>query len=103
MVPSVFISSSIQDLHHLRDSIREAISSLEYSPVMSDYGDIGYLPTTSAEASCYNTMRDCDLAVLIVGKHYGTKSERGLSVTHNEMRTEIKKGIKSLSRDYWVR
>ena len=43
MIPNVFVSSTIQDLHHLRDAIREAIVDLAFSPVMSEYGDIGYV------------------------------------------------------------
>ena len=86
MIPNVFVSSTIADLEHLRDAIRETILELGYNPVMSDYGDIGYLPTKSAEDSCYVTMPECQLAVLVIGKRYGTKSENGLSITHNEFR-----------------
>lgn len=87
MIPNVFISSTIYDLQYLRDAIRETIIELGYSPVMSDYGDIGYLPTKSAQDSCYATIRDCQLAVVIIGKRYGEKTKNGLSVTNNEFLT----------------
>jgi hypothetical protein len=87
MIPNIFISSTIQDLHHLRDAIRETIIELGYNPVMSDYGDIGYLPTASATESCYLTVRDSQLAVLIIGKRYGSLASNGLSITHNEFLT----------------
>lgn len=84
MIPNIFVSSTIYDLQYLRDAIRETIMDLGYNPVMSDYGDIGYLPTKSAEDSCYATVRDCQLAIVIIGKRYGEKTKNGLSVTHNE-------------------
>src|SRR5260221_14338558 len=87
MIPTIFVSSTIRDLQHLRDAVRDAISELEYIAVMSEYGDIGYLPNLSAPDSCYAAVRDCQLAVLIVGKRYGDPDEGGLSVTHKEFRT----------------
>jgi hypothetical protein len=84
MVPYVFVSSTIEDLHHLRDAIRDVVTELAFHPMMSEYGDIGYLPSKSAVESCYATMKECQLAVLIVGKRYGNVGEDGRSVTHNE-------------------
>ena len=84
MIPNVFISSTILDLHHLRDSIRDTIYELGYNPVSSEYGDVGYLPMLKADESCYYSVRDCQMAVLIVGKRYGNFTPNGLSVTHNE-------------------
>lgn len=97
MIPNVFVSSTIQDLQHLRDAIRETLMELGYTPVMSDYGDIGYLPSTTAEESCYVTMRDCQLAVLIIGKRYGSSSRSGLSVTHNEFHAARENNIPVVS------
>lgn len=84
MIPRVFVSSTVADLHHLRDSIREVVEDLSYIPVMSEYGDIGFSPTTTAVESCYRTMRECQLAVFIVGKRYGTVAEDGKSISHHE-------------------
>ncbi len=86
MTPNVFISSTIQDLNHLRDSIRDLIIEIGYNPIMSEYGEIGYLPTHSAEESCYLAVKDCQLGVIIIGKRYGAVSKNGLSITHNEFR-----------------
>lgn len=93
MIPNIFISSTISDLSHLRDSIRDVVSEIGYNPIMSEYGDIGYLPSESAEDSCYIAMRDCQLAIVIIGKRYGSISEKGLSVTHNEYKTARDKKI----------
>ncbi len=93
MIPNIFISSTIQDLSHLRDSIRDLILELGYNPIMSEYGEIGFLPSASAEDSCYIALRDCQLAIFIIGKRYGSISKNGLSVTHNEFRTTREKKI----------
>lgn len=84
MIPYVFISSTVDDLMYLRDAVRETILDIGYVPVMSDYGDIGYLPSSSAEESCYATIKECQFVVLIIGKRYGSLSENGLSITNNE-------------------
>ncbi len=93
MIPNIFISSTISDLSHLRDSIRDVVAEIGYNPIMSEYGDIGYLPSESAEDSCYIAMRDCQLSIVIIGKRYGSISENGLSVTHNEYKTARDKKI----------
>jgi Domain of unknown function (DUF4062) len=93
MVPSVFISSTIEDLHYLRDAIRQAVEELSYASVMSEYGDVGYLPTSSAEDSCYVGIRQCHLAVMIIGKRYGSLTAEGRSVTHKEFRAARDRGL----------
>jgi hypothetical protein len=93
MIPNIFISSTILDLHHLRDSIRDTIIDIGYTPVMSEYGDIGYLPSDSAEDSCYIAMKDCQLSIFLISKRYGDISKNGLSATHNEFRTARKQNI----------
>lgn len=93
MKPNIFISSTINDLTHLRDSIRDLISELGYNPIMSEYGDVGYLPSESAEDSCYLAMKDCQMSIMIIGKRYGSISENGLSITHNEFRTARERKI----------
>ena len=84
MEPNVFISSTIKDLKYLRDTIRKTIEELGYNPIMSDYGEIGYLPSLSAEDSCYLAIKDCQLIIVIIGKSYGTKGKNGFGITHNE-------------------
>jgi hypothetical protein len=93
MIPNVFVSSTVEDLLHLRDAVRDAIADLEYVPVLSDYGDVGYGPDTSAEESCYASIRRCHLAIVIVGKRYGSIGSGGLSVTQNEFNIARQRGI----------
>ncbi len=97
MIPNIFISSTIEDLHHLRDAIRDTVAELGYNPVMSEYGDIGYLPTVSAEDSCYIALRDCQLAIILIGKRYGSISLNNVSITQNESRIARSKGIPLIS------
>lgn len=87
MIPNIFISSTIADFYHLRDAVRETILEVGYNPIMSDYGDIGYLPSLSAEDSCYKFMKDSQLAIIIIGKRYGYVTNNELSITQNEFRT----------------
>lgn len=51
---------------------------------MSEFGEVGYLPDQSVEASCYSAVEDCNIVIVIVGKRYGSIGEGNKSVTHNE-------------------
>lgn len=86
MIPNIFVSSTVEDLRYLRDATREVIQDLGYLPRMSEHGDFGYSPYTSAEDSCYKVIKECHIALLIIGKRYGEPKSNGLSVTHNEFR-----------------
>lgn len=44
MIPNIFVSSTIHDLQYLREAVRDTISEIGHRPVMSEFGDIGYLP-----------------------------------------------------------
>jgi hypothetical protein len=87
LIPNIFVSSAIEDLHHLRDAVRDTVRDVGYNPVMSEYGDVGYLPSSSAEDACYIALRDCQIAVILIGKRYGSISANNFSVTQNEART----------------
>lgn len=87
MTPRVFVSSTIRDLAHLRHALRDAVIELGYQPVMSDFGEIGYLPEVTAADSCFKEAENCDLGILIVAKRYGDDYINNVSVTHGEFRT----------------
>jgi hypothetical protein len=88
VVPHVFLSSTVEDLAYLREAIKETIEALGYRAVLSEHNGVGYVPPLSAIEACYEAMRDCQAAVLIIGKRYGQvpDSGAGLSVTHAEFR-----------------
>lgn len=84
MKPTVFISSTIEDLHHVRDAVRETISELGYQPIMSEYGGVGYMNEMAADIACYRSVKECQLMVLIIGKRYGSKTNGSSSVSVTE-------------------
>ncbi|MGB3087411.1 MAG: DUF4062 domain-containing protein [Phycisphaerae bacterium] len=86
MIPNVFVSSTIEDLQHLREAVRDVISELGYTPIMSEYADFGYLPNASAQEACYIGVSGCQMAIVIIGKRYGASTNTGVSVTQNEYR-----------------
>jgi hypothetical protein len=87
MIPNIFISSTIDDLRYLREAIRDAVVELAYNPIMSESGGVGYIQQGRASGACYIAIKQCQLAVLIIGKRYGSLSEDGISVTHKEFLT----------------
>ncbi len=94
MIPNIFISSTIIDLAYLRDGLREAVLELAYNPVMSEHGEVGYLNPETAAESCYRSVKQCQMAVVIVGRRYGKPTKEGnISVTHKEFRTARDSGI----------
>ena len=93
MIPNVFVSSTVRDLHYLREAIRETILELAYNPVMSDFGEVGYLNPVTAAASCYQTVEKCQLFILIIGQRYGSLGDDGVSVTHREFKTAMEHAI----------
>lgn len=97
MIPAIFVSSTIADLHHLRDAIRDAIEELSYRPIMSEYGEVGYLNPFPAAEGCYQSVAQCQMVILLVGARYGSVGQDGLSVTHREFYTARENGIPTIS------
>jgi|LakMenEpi03Aug12_release.lakeMendotaPanAssembly.Ray.scaffolds.fasta_scaffold406054_1 hypothetical protein len=95
VIPHVFVSSTVDDLAHLREAIKDTIEALGYRAILSEHNGVGYVPPLSAIDSCFEAMRDCQAAVLIIGKRYGRVSDDGggLSVTHGEFRHARERGI----------
>lgn len=97
MIPNIFLSSTIADLKYLRDGLRDAVADLAYNPVMSDHGEVGYLNPTTAAASCFRSVKQCQIVVLIIGKRYGGIDTEGISVTHKEFRAAKEHGIPTIT------
>lgn len=100
MKPRIFISSTFYDLKTIREELYRFIRQYNYEPIESEKGDIGYIPGSELDESCYKAMNDCDMAILIIGGRYGSPAsgevnENGdyLSVTHKEFRTAVNNGI----------
>lgn len=100
MKPRIFVSSTFYDLKSIREELYHFIRQYNYEPIESEMGDIGYVPGQELDKSCYNAMKDCDMAILIIGGRYGSpasgeEDENGdyVSVTHKEFRTAVNNGI----------
>lgn len=97
MIPNIFVSSTVSDLHYRREALRETIQDLAYAPIMSDFGEVGYLHPATAAASCYRSVEQCQMVIVIVGRRYGSIGDDGVSVTHREFRTAQERRIPIIS------
>ena len=100
MKPRVFVSSTFYDLRYIREDLANFIRAHDFEPIMFEEGDIGYTPGKPLDNSCYEAMRNSDMAILIVGGQYGSaatgedeKSESFASITRNEFRNAIDENI----------
>ena len=88
MIPSVFVSSTISGLQPIRDTVRSVVEDLGYRPVMSEWREVNYMSGSTAEASCYKSIGECQIVVLIIGKHYGSASSVDPDKSVTEMEFE---------------
>ena len=101
MKPRIFVSSTFYDLRSIREDISLFIKQFGFDPILSENGDIGYVPWEALDSSCYAAMRECDVAILVIGSRYGShktgenegKFEKYISVTREEFRTAVEAGI----------
>lgn len=70
--PRVFVSSTYYDLKYVRASLEAFIESLGFEPILSERGDIAYLPDRPLDESCYREAGLADVFVLIMGGRYGS-------------------------------
>jgi hypothetical protein len=75
--PRVFVSSTYYDLKHVRASLENFIEQLGYEPILSEKGDIAYVPDKPLDESCYREVLNADVFVLIIGGRYGTEKSDG--------------------------
>lgn len=101
MKPRIFISSTFYDLKYIREDLANFVRSYRYEPVLFEDGDIGYTPGKTLDTSCYESMRNSDMVILIIGGEYGSAAigekkdefKEYMSVTRNEFRTAVESGI----------
>lgn len=101
MKPRIFISSTFYDLKYIREDLANFVRSYGYEPILFEDGDIGYTPGRTLDSSCYESMRNSDMVILIIGGEYGSTASgekkdefmEYMSVTRNEFRTAIESGI----------
>ena len=101
MKPRIFISSTFYDLKYIREDLANFVRSYGYEPVLFEDGDIGYTPGNTLDSSCYESMKNSDMVILIIGGEYGSaasgekkdKFKEYMSVTRNEFKTAVESGI----------
>lgn len=72
MKPRIFISSTFYDLKYIREDLANFVRSYGYEPILFEDGDIGYTPGKNLDTSCYDSMRNSDMVILIIGGEYGS-------------------------------
>ena len=101
MKPRIFISSTFYDLKYIREDLANFVRSYGYEPILFEDGDIGYTPGKNLDTSCYDSMRNSDMVILIIGGEYGSAASgekkdgfnEYMSVTRKEFRTAVESGI----------
>lgn len=101
MKPRIFISSTCYDLKFVREDLADFIRTYDYEPILSEDGDIGYVPGQNLDESCYAAMQTSNMVILIVGSEYGSAASgetkdsfaEYISITRKEFRTAIEAGI----------
>lgn len=104
MKPRIFISSTFYDLKYIREDLANFVRDHDYEPVLFEDGDIGYIPGNPLDKSCYESMKNSDMVILIIGGEYGSAASgenkdefaEYMSVTRNEFRTAVDSGIPML-------
>jgi hypothetical protein len=103
--PRVFVSSTYYDLKHIRSSLEIFVQTLGFDPVLSEAGDIAYLPDVALDESCYREAASADIFVLIIGGRYGSEISGATdeekrrstdvyeSITKKEFETALKEDI----------
>ena len=101
MKPRIFVSSTFYDLKYMRDDLANFIRAHDFEPIMFEEGDVGYTPGKDLDESCYETMKNADMVVLIIGGNNGSPAsgenkggiEEYISVTRKEFITAVKAAI----------
>lgn len=101
MKPRIFVSSTFYDLKHMREDLSSFIKSHDFEPVLFEDGDVGYTPGRALDDSCYETMRTCDIVLLIIGGQYGSPAtgeikdefNEYMSVTRREFKEAVKEAV----------
>ncbi|KXF91306.1 DUF4062 domain-containing protein [Phaeobacter inhibens] len=98
--PSVFVSSTFVDLQHLREHLEKFITNFGYTPIMFEFGGIGFDYDKPIDESCYDEVAQSDMFVLVIGGRYGSpatdsvkgKSKSYMSITRKEYESAIASG-----------
>ena len=101
MKPRIFVSSTFYDLKYVREDLARFIRAHDFDPIMFEEGDIGYDPGSPLDKSCYESMKNADMAILIIGGQYGSAAseqntnnvDEFISITHKEFKSAVDAGV----------
>ena len=101
MKPRIFVSSTFYDLKYIREDLANYIKAHDFEPILFEDGDIGYNPLTSLDDSCYKSMENADMALLIIGGNYGSPAtgetpdgfQEFVSITRREFQKGVEEGV----------
>jgi Domain of unknown function (DUF4062) len=92
--PAVFVSSTFYDLKQIRADLKDFITALGLTPIISEYNSFPIDPTIPAVENCLKVVDDnADIFVLIISGRYGTVTDQNKSVTNMEYLKARAKGI----------
>lgn len=95
---TIMVSSTVYGFEELLDRIYTLLTAFGYEVWMSHKGTVPVFSSCSAFESCIAATEKCDLFLGLITPHYGSgKEERGLSITH----LELKKAIE-LNKPRWI-
>ncbi|HUS83374.1 MAG TPA: DUF4062 domain-containing protein, partial [Dehalococcoidia bacterium] len=86
--PSVFVSSTIKDFYDLRDALKFWLEEMGFDVQMSEHTDFVRRPGAGSFEACFESIRQADYFLLLVGERRGSWFDRsaGLTVTREEYR-----------------
>ena len=91
---NIFVSSTCYDLSQIRNDIRQCITDMGHTPILSEVHDFPVNPNLTSVENCISAVKnEADIFVLIIGNKYGSTLDSGTSITNTEFLTAIEKGI----------
>jgi len=86
--PIVFVSSTISDFLDLRDALKFWLEEMGFQVQMSEYNDFERTPEAGTFEACFESIRESDFYLLLVGRARGSwyDQEARVTVTQQEYR-----------------
>lgn len=87
----MFVSSTIKDFADLRSALRYWLEQMGLDVQMSEYNDFERRPDADTFESCFESIRECDYFILLIGRCPGTlySEQEQVSVTRKEFRVAL--------------
>jgi hypothetical protein len=84
MKPSIFISSTIYDFKDLRSALKYFFEGFGFIVQMSDHNDFAKPLDKNSYEACFDTIRNCDYFILLIGSRVGGLYDEEISITRKE-------------------